>query len=53
MSLEEIKEYLLDDPDITTEEAFDLYYDEYKRVKKTKYSKDKLINLNNSKHKVI
>jgi len=34
MDLKEIKEYLLDDPDITTEEAFDLYYDEHKRVQK-------------------
>ena len=36
MSLEEIKEYLLDDPDLTTEEAFDLYYDEHERVQKEK-----------------
>ena len=39
MSLEEIKEYLLDDPDLTTEEAFDLYYDEHKRVQKDKDKK--------------
>jgi len=36
MSLEEIKEYLLDDPDLTTEEAFDLYYEEHDRVQKEK-----------------
>ena len=34
MSLEEIKEFLLDDPDLTTKEAFDLYYDEHRRVQK-------------------
>ena len=39
MSLEEIKEFLLDDPDLTTEEAFDLYYDEHKRVQKEKERK--------------
>ncbi len=39
MSLEEIKEYLLDDPDLTLEEAFDLYYDEHKRVQKEKERK--------------
>jgi len=39
MSLDEIKEYLLDDEDLTTEEAFDLYYDEHKRVKKEKVRK--------------
>ena len=38
-SLEEIKEFLLDDPDLTTEEAFDLYYDEHKRVQKDKDKK--------------
>ena len=40
MSLDEIQEYLLDDEDLTTEEAFDLYYDEYKRVKKAKERKN-------------
>ena len=34
MSLEEIKEFLLDDPDLTTKEAFDLYYDEHRRVQR-------------------
>ena len=32
MSLEEIKEYLLDDPELTPEERFDLYYEEHCRV---------------------
>jgi hypothetical protein len=45
MSLEEIKEFLLDDPDLTTEEAFELYYDEHKRVQKQKERK-KLKSLN-------
>ena len=40
MSLEEIKEFLLDDPELTTEEAFDLYYDEHRRVK-DKYDEKK------------
>ena len=39
MSLEEIKEYLLDDPELTTEEAFDLYYEEHDRVQKEKERK--------------
>ena len=39
MSLEEIKEFLLDDPDLTTEEAFDLYYEEHDRVQKEKERK--------------
>ena len=39
MSLDEIKEYLLDDEDLTTEEAFDLYYDEHRRVQKDKDKK--------------
>jgi len=40
MSLDEIKEYLLDDPDLSTEEAFELYYDEYKRVQREKEIKN-------------
>ena len=34
MSLEEIKEFLLDDPDLSNEEEFDLYYEEHDRVQK-------------------
>ena len=34
-SLEEIKDMLLDDPELTDEERFDLYYIEYERVKNT------------------
>ena len=40
MSLEEIKDMLLDDPELSDKEAFDLYYDEYKRVKKAKERKN-------------
>ena len=35
-SLEEIKDMLLDDPELTDEERFELYYEEYERVKKDK-----------------
>ena len=38
MSLEEIKEYLLEDEELTNEEAFDLYYEEHRRVKEEKNS---------------
>jgi len=34
-SLEEIKDMLLDDPELTDEERFELYYEEYERVKNT------------------
>lgn len=33
MSLEEVKDYLLDDEDLSDEEAFELYYDERERRK--------------------
>ncbi len=36
MSLEEIGEYLKDDPELTKEERFDLYYEEHQRVKRAK-----------------
>ena len=38
MSLEEIKEYLLEDDELTDEERFDLYYEEYCRVQEEKNS---------------
>ena len=38
MSLEEIKEYLLEDDDLTDEERFDLYYEEHRRVQDEKNS---------------
>ena len=46
MSLEEIKEMLLDDPELTDEERFELYYEEHRRVNKKKeksYSYDELL----------
>ena len=33
-SLEEISDMLLDDPELTPEERFDLYYEEYERIQK-------------------
>ena len=36
MSLDEIKEYLLDDPELTPEERFELYYDERDRILRKK-----------------
>ena len=38
MSLEEIEEYLLEDPELTNEERFDLYYEERERIKNSKNS---------------
>ncbi len=45
MSLEEIKEYLLDDDELTDEERFDLYYEEHRRVqnKKNTVTYDKML----------
>ena len=39
MSLEEIQEYLLDDPSLTDHERFELYYDERERINKSKEEK--------------
>ena len=38
MSLEEIKEYLLEDDELTDDERFDLYYEEHRRVQNKKNS---------------
>jgi len=38
MSLEEIKEFLLDDSELTPEERFELYYEEHRRVQNKKNS---------------
>ena len=35
MSLKEIKEFLLEDPELTDDERFELYYEEYERVNNT------------------
>jgi hypothetical protein len=39
MSLEEIKEFLLDDPELTDQERFELYYEEHDRVQQEKERK--------------
>jgi hypothetical protein len=39
MSLEEIKEFLLDDPELTDNERFELYYEEHDRVQREKQRK--------------
>jgi len=36
MSLEEIQEFLLDDPTLTDDERFELYYEEHRRVERHK-----------------
>ena len=36
MSLDEIKEYLIDDPELTNEERMDLYYEEHLREQRAK-----------------
>ena len=46
MTLDEIKEYLLDDPELTDEEKFDLYYEQYLRVKKYEEIEEAKSNLN-------
>ena len=38
LSLEEIKKYLLDDPELTDKDRFDLYYTEHERVQAEKNS---------------
>ena len=43
MSLDEIKEYLLEDDELTDEERFDLYYEEHRRVKNKGLSYDELL----------
>ena len=39
MSLNEIKDYLLEDEELTAEERFELYYEEHRRVEDTKSKK--------------
>ena len=38
-TLEEIKEFLLDDPELTDDERFELYYEEHRRVQRQKEKK--------------
>ena len=44
-TLEEIEDMLKDDPELTPEERFELYYEEHKRVQKTKVPKYTLTEL--------
>ena len=39
-SLEEVRDMLLDDPELTPTERFDLYYEEHERVQKEKAIKE-------------
>jgi len=39
MSLDEIKDYLMDDEELTNEERFDLYYEEHRREQRKKERK--------------
>ena len=43
MSLDEIKDYLLDDPELSDEERFDLYYEERERIRNKGMSYDELL----------
>ena len=45
-SLEEIKDMLLDDPELTDHERFDLYYEEHERVNRLKKKKEKTYTFN-------
>ena len=36
MSLDEIKEFLIDDPELSNVERFELYYDEHDRIQREK-----------------
>ena len=44
-TLEEIKEMLLDDPELTPQERFELYYGEHERVNRMKKKKEKTYTL--------
>ena len=44
-SLEEIRDMLLDDPELTKNERFDLYYEEHERVNRMKKKKEKTYTL--------
>ena len=40
LSLKQIKDYLINEPDLTDEERFELYYDEHRRLQKEKEYKN-------------
>ena len=52
MSLEEIKEMLLDDPELSDHERFELYYDEHRRVQKEKEKANDMLKKEYKKYKV-
>ena len=51
MSLEDIKEMLLDDPSLSDHERFELYYDEHKRVQKEKKKANDMLKKEYKKYK--
>ena len=50
-SLDEIKEMLLDDPELDDYERFELYYDEHKRVQKEKKKANDMLKKEYKKYK--
>ena len=52
MSLEDIKEMLLDDPELSDHERFELYYEEWDRVKKEKKKANDMLKKEYKKYKV-
>ena len=52
MSLEDIKEMLLDDPELSDYDRFELYYEEHKRVKKEKKKANDMLKKEYKKYKV-
>ena len=51
MTLEEIEEMLLDDPELSDHERFELYYDEHKRVQKEKKKANDMLKKEYKKYK--
>ena len=52
MSLEDIKEMLLDDPELSDHERFELYYDEHLRVQEEKKKANAMLRKEYNKYKV-
>ena len=52
MSLEDIKEMLLDDPELSDYDRFELYYTEHKRVQKEKKKANDMLKMEYKKYKV-
>ena len=51
MSLEDIKEMLLDDPELSDYDRFELYYTEHKRVQKEKKKANDMLKMEYKKYK--